>query len=167
MTDTTPALNEARLTHIRERVEAYRLAPNAPTATNRAIEDMRWLVQTVDDLRSRVADRDTWWRERIEATWEAAAELADTQIVLWSEVPGLHPEAKEPHPAAIAAAGARRTLVVLRSRMSEAFALAAEARTQGGCDHGYPPANLDGTCPACGKPRVTPATIARTQGGAL
>lgn len=53
--------------------------------------------------------------------WEAAAELADTQIVLWSEVPGLHPTAPEPHPAAIAASGARRTLVVLRSRMSEAF----------------------------------------------
>lgn len=46
-------LNDARLRHIRERVEAYRSAPGA--TTNRAIEDMRWLVQTVDDLRSRLA----------------------------------------------------------------------------------------------------------------
>lgn len=31
--------------------------------------------------------------------------------------------------------------------------------TPDGCDHTYPPANTDGTCPSCGKPRViTPAT---------
>jgi hypothetical protein len=24
------------------------------------------------------------------------------------------------------------------------------------CDHLYPPANSDGTCPSCGKPRVIP-----------
>ncbi len=53
--------------------------------------------------------------------WEEAGELADSVIASWQGVPGLHPTEPEPHPAAIAAAGARRTLVVLRSRMSEAF----------------------------------------------
>jgi hypothetical protein len=53
--------------------------------------------------------------------WDEAAELADSVIVSWMAVPGLHPTEPEPHPAAIAAAGARRTLVVLRSRMTEAL----------------------------------------------
>ena len=55
------------------------------------------------------------------AAWADAADLADGVIVSWMGVPGLHPTAPEPHPAAIAAAGARRTLVVLRSRVAEAF----------------------------------------------
>ena len=72
--------------------------------------------------------------------WEEAAELADTVIVSWSGVAGLHPEEPEPHPAAIAAAGARRTLVVLRSRVSEAFAdrrdALAQSRQPAGEDQG-------------------------------
>jgi hypothetical protein len=64
--------------------------------------------------------------------WEEAAELADSVIVSWQGVSGLHPEAPEPHPAALRAAGARRTLVVLRSRVAEAFA----GRTEGGGDRG-------------------------------
>ena len=29
------------------------------------------------------------------------------------------------------------------------------------CDHLYPPANRDGTCPSCGKPRVVPPAEGR------
>ena len=52
--DGNRALNDARLVHIRERLTAYRPAPGA-TSANRAIEDMQWLIRTVDDLRSRLA----------------------------------------------------------------------------------------------------------------
>jgi len=66
---------------------------------------------------------------------EEAADAADTVIISWSGVAGLHPTEPEPHPAALRASGARRTLVVLRSRMAEAFddlrALADPASTEG------------------------------------
>lgn len=117
MTDHTPltdadyrALVDAVIDD-RDRAEGYSVT--GPGGTDGQTPT---LIETVERIvAARVAEA------RAEA-WEEAGELADTVVVSWSAVPGLHPTAPEPHPAALRAGGARRTLVVLRSRMTEAFA---------------------------------------------
>lgn len=70
--------NVARLDRIRERLAAYRPMTVAVTA-NQAVEDMRWLVRTVDDLRSRlgcVAEA-TWWDRGYDTRLEAIRGMCD------------------------------------------------------------------------------------------